>query len=576
MLILGLISILQITILPGLIIIILIGLKTETAIQKWLYVFSISLFSNYVLVTILTLFSLYSVSALWVIIIFEIFSLLIFYRGELNVNFLNINFREIFFRFKIFFKNNNGGNRVLIIISGLISLFYFTVFIANIGTIFYFIDTVNNYEWNRWAIDFANNILPKYSSHFPQLLPANWSICYVIIGKTDVHFFPKFIMPLFFIGNLLIFLDLALTKKNNIYLLGLIIYGLFAPIVFSLVFIADGNADLPVSFFSFMTFYAFVKYSPVSNDKNVISFPEILLANKYEIIKNYLFVFLFASMAAATKLAGAYVFTLTSFTLLSFLFWRKINLNKKDIIRILLYVFVICILALFWYLRSPEVMASGLNQPEYLSPEGYSAIVYRALKLMYFNFGLTVCVFLIITVGISLFNFGVRYIAIIMVLIPIVIWMFKYSVDFRNLSFVIPFISFSSAVGLSKILDVFNFKHELQTEESKSLKVNSDLRLNSRGNIILFLSLSGSGLLALYTLSDKFYLLLFNIYEFVYKYYFQIHRIVYFIEYDLQLHVDFYQRTFLTLFAIIFVSIILIISKTRLVTVFKLLYSYVL
>ena len=370
MLLLGFISVLQITILPGMLIYNLRGLTTRTTIQRWLYIFAISLFINYSIVTILTILSIYTSIILWIIVSLEIALLIFLHRNNLSIFFFDINFRNHFQKIKFFIKENTFPNRVIIISSGIIILFYVAVFVANIGTIFYFIDTVNNYEWNRWAIDFANNILPKYSSHFPQLIPANWSICYVMIGKTDVHFFPKFIMPFFFIGNLLIFLDLALTKKDNRYLLGLIIYGLFAPIVFSLVFIADGNADLPVSFFAFMTFYAFVKFSRGSDDQHFISFPEIHTKNKNDIINNYLLVFLFASMAAATKLAGAYVFTATSITLILLLFRRRSYFIGKDILRILLFVSSICVLSLFWYLRSPEVMASGLNQPEFLSPGG--------------------------------------------------------------------------------------------------------------------------------------------------------------------------------------------------------------
>ena len=44
MLLLGLISILQIIFLPGLIALIIFKIKTDTPIQKWLYIFSFSLF----------------------------------------------------------------------------------------------------------------------------------------------------------------------------------------------------------------------------------------------------------------------------------------------------------------------------------------------------------------------------------------------------------------------------------------------------------------------------------------------------------------------------------------------------
>jgi len=195
---------------------------------------------------------------------------------------------------------------------------------------------------NTWAKDFANNILPRQSAHFPQLIPANWSLVYVLTGNSDINFFPKSFMPLFFFGNLLIFWDLALWKRNYLYAIGLIIYGLFAPIIFSLVFIADGNADLPVSFFAFLAFYIYLRM-----DKQ-----------NFEIDKRLLF-FLFAAAAAATKLAGYYVFAFTSIISLYGLirYWKQIK--KSDLLLIVGLVPFIMAICFFWHLMKPEVISSG-------------------------------------------------------------------------------------------------------------------------------------------------------------------------------------------------------------------------
>ena len=166
-----------------------------------------------------------------------------------------------------------------------------------------------------------------------------------MIGKTDVDFFPKAIMPLFFISNLLIFIDLTHYKKNQIFLMGLIIYGLFAPIIYSLVYIADGNADLPVSFFVFLTFYSFIKEGVFLKLKSV---------SKRLTLKGCLIIFLFASMAAATKLAGFYTFTITLVILTILLFINRKNFNSTSIIKIILSAVFIGILSLFWYFKSPR------------------------------------------------------------------------------------------------------------------------------------------------------------------------------------------------------------------------------
>src|SRR5690606_34520702 len=297
MLLTGLISFIQIIFLPGFILLNAFKLKPGSLIQQWLYIFSFSLISNYILVTSLTLLNIYIQITLWLIIVVEVLLILIFYRREFKLLLAQLNPHVIFFKLIHLLKINSKAERVIILIAGGVLLFYFSLFIGNLGTVFYFIDTVNNYEWNNWAIDFANNILPKFSSHFPQLIPANWSISYVLIGMGDVHFFPKAIMPLFFFSVLLMFADLANTKKSKVYIIALIIYGLFGPLIYSLFFIADGNADLPVSFFAFLTFY-------------------ILLKCESELkYKDYFLVFLFAAAAAATKLAGLYTFTMASLVL---------------------------------------------------------------------------------------------------------------------------------------------------------------------------------------------------------------------------------------------------------------------
>lgn len=602
MLLTGLISILQIIFIPGFISLSIFKIKTDSSIQKWLYIFSFSLFMNYGLVTLFTLLAIYSFYAMLGVLIFELLIIMLFCRNEFFRIFSRSNFSEIYVEYFEFLKSNSVIDRTLIIISGLIVLFYLSAFLANIGTIFYFTDTVNNYEWNRWAIDFANNILPKYSSHFPQLIPANWSICYVMIGKTNVHFFPKSIMPLFFLSNLLIFIDLAFRSatfgirrenkhfnrgNSKMFLIGLIIYGLFAPIIYSLVFIVDGNADLPVSFFPFLTFYTLIigiqpswlfKQKKNSNSKDIefnqtqpprkesLDISTSRTLSHKENLKFYLLTFLFASMAAATKLAGFYTFTVVFFTLGILLLLRRKKLNYANAPKIILISIFISIISLFWYFRAPDIMYSGLDQPQYLAVKNSTGIFINALKLMYYNFGAPVFVFLIITIIASVFDKKYRYISIIMVIIPTIIWMFKFSSDFRNLSFVVPFSALSSAIGLFKITEFIkssNLKNINATLTFKTSNVNKQRSLKSKEKLLLILLSALSAIMLLIFISDKFYVFLLGVYEFIYKYYFQNHRIINFIEFGLLLHVDFYQRVLIILSIILIITPLLILTKIR-------------
>jgi len=543
MLLLGIISVIQITLIPGFILLHFLNIKTESLIQKFIYIFALSLFVNYSLVSLLTLLKLYTNTSLWLIIILELTCFIILVKTRKVKIVSDFRFGFAIQGYLSAFKNFAFHIKIIIGIASIIILFYFALFISNFGTIFYFVDTVNLIHWNTWAKDFAHNTLPYRSSHFPQLIPANWSISYVLTGNTDVNFFSKSFMPLFFFGNLLIFLDLALWEKNYIYLIGLIIYGLFAPIIYSLVFIADGNADLPVSFFAFLTFYAYLKLSK----------------NKFETNERMLF-FLFAATAAATKLAGFYVFLIASIISLYGLikYWKKIQ--KSEIILIATLVPMILAICFFWHFIKPTVMVSGLHQPEYVG-ENYLLIFIKAAKLMYYNWGLPVLAFFILTLVGSLFVNNIRYITLIMVVPPLILWMLKYSADFRNLSFVVPYLSYISAFGLIKIIEkakdksvISQFTIIQQKEKSFS---------NKQKTIGGLISVLCVGLFFLFR-TDFFYNFLLQAHKLISIYYFQSHRINLLIDYTQYISIDYYQDVFATLALIIPVIFLLAVVNMRL------------
>jgi len=542
MLLLGILAVIQTIFLPGFILISVFRIKTTSIIQKWIYVFALSLFSNYALVTGLTLIGFYKSIVIYFIIVIEVITIVyLLLTKKCQINF-NINFGNILLEYFSFIKSLSASGKVLIITTTIVILFYFSLFISNIGTIFYFVDTVNNIHWNTWAMDFANNTLPNQSSHFPQLIPSNWSISYLLIGESNVHFFPKSFMPLFFFGNLLMFLDLAISKKNYVYYIGLIIYGLFAPILYSLVFIADGNGDLPVSFFAFLSFYAYLK-----TDKEKF------------VLKEYILVFLFASTAAGTKLAGFYVFSFMSILCLYYLMKNFKVLNRKEVTVLFSSVIFILSINLFWYFLKPEVMTGGLHQPEWLAA-GYSNILKNALHLLYYNIGLPVLVFFILTFLFSLFVKESRYITIFFVLPPIILWMFKYSADFRNLSFVVPFISYVSAFGLVKIYKIIRNSQTDLILRVETLKENiSNKRILKVGICCFVLSPAFFFLIN----TNAFYQTLYWIYSSINKYYFQSNRITYFTDYTFFIHVDYYQKVLAMMFLVLSLTSLLYILKIK-------------
>lgn len=542
MLLLGILAVIQTVLIPGFILIYLFKIKTETVIQKWIYIFALSLFANYTLVTILTLLGIYIAVVVYTIIAVELSFVAYLIKFKKYNIISNLTIRDIILKYLSFLKLAPASERTLLISVSLIILFYFSLFISNIGTIFYFVDTINNIHWNTWAMDFANNIFPKQSSHFPQLIPANWSISYLLIGVPNVHFFPKSFMPLFFFGNILMFLDLALDKKNYVFLIALIIYGFFAPIIYNLVFVADGNGDLPVSFFTFLSFYAYLK------------------TNKEKfVLKEFIIVFLFASTAAGTKLAGFYVFFFISMLCLYHLIKNYKQLSGKQISALVVSIVLILSINLFWYLLKPETMAGGLHQPEWLA-EGYANILKGAIHLLYYNWGFPVLAFFILTFLFSLFDKESRYITIFFIIPPIILWMFKYSADFRNLSFVVPFISYVSAFGLIKIIEILKNKKLGTNISQNSVK---EVSFNKR-MVWLFVLFIPVGLICFFLIeTNYFYQILYSIYSFISKYYFQSNRITYLIDFTFFLPVDYYQRVFAALFLLVAIASVFYLLSTK-------------
>jgi hypothetical protein len=99
----------------------------------------------------------------------------------------------------------------------------FNLFIHNLGTVFSSWDAV--VSWNQWAIAWAASQVPMYTRFYPQLIPANWSITYVLLGTTEIQFFAKSIMPLFALLMLLGLFNLSLQTRNYYFLISIVLLG---------------------------------------------------------------------------------------------------------------------------------------------------------------------------------------------------------------------------------------------------------------------------------------------------------------------------------------------------------------
>ncbi len=481
----GVISVFQVMFIPGFLFLKYIYKKELNGIQVIVYSSALSLYLNYQFSLISTYFGLFT------------FTTLVFlYSTEFSLFLILLKTKKISFgQNKINTVINNEikiySNKPLFLISWMCILFYTALFIANIGSIFYFNDS---YTWNKWAAEWAANSFPTETKHYPQLLPTNWSIIYVTIHNSILHFFSKAIMPVFFIYTLLLFYDLTKKEENNLFLVGLIIYSLLMPLLYSLIFIADGNTEILVGFYGFLTFYIFYV-----NRKELITSKDILLA------------VLFSSSAALTKLAGSYIAFLSVIWLIYLLFHYYDSLSARKILLTISGVVAVYLFNLLWYLIKP--MYKGLDQSVYLGDNIWQIIIH-AYNLLSGNVGVPVFYVLCLLVVFSLFNKKINLITIILILPVIYLWSLFFSYDTRNLNISLPFIAMVVPFGYQWV--------------KRKIKINNLLPDNKKKFKLLYPILFIS--ILLFSISFLSNEILSNITVFLNRFYFRHIRINYMVE----------------------------------------------
>jgi hypothetical protein len=229
------------------------GVKKNSKIRQSVYAFGLSLIINYLLVFVFTAAGIYKPLTLYILLFIE-GGLLIYYgvtRGKFgDYRYINLDISRCVISLKQFFAAHSFIYNFLFLVSLGVLLWYVFLFFYFLGGVFEHWDPVTG--WNRFAWDWANNHWPANTWHYPQLVPANWSISYVLMQNTGVQCFAKAIMPLFSIAVLLLFLDLALDTKKPAYLLGLVGYGMLLAYLYEPSYIVSGYVDIAVCFFGLL------------------------------------------------------------------------------------------------------------------------------------------------------------------------------------------------------------------------------------------------------------------------------------------------------------------------------------
>lgn len=455
MLFLGVLSVFQLVILPGLLLIRFFPGK-RSFLQQSVYIFMLSLLANYLVIFALVSVHLYLRSVVLVLFAGQVAALLWLNRDNLTFKLggFGKKIRAAVIKgiqsFGVWLKQD-FWSASLYFVFGLIAVFsilwVLVIWVQNFDTVWQTYDAWAS--WDRWAEKWATNRFPGDTWEYPQLLPMSYSVTYKFIGTTEVKFFAKSIMPLFSLVILLMFFDLGKEKRSFGYMLGAGL-ALYSINLFLSDFIADGYVDIPVACFSFMSIYTLLRARDVTDPAELKS--TLLLGS------------LATATAAVTKQPGIYL--LAAYPLLAY-FWvlqdhKKISM--KDALLTLVKHFGLVLLLVFpWYALMQYWIINGGNSSniQYVINDIYKGQTLpqrfvAALALLDHY----VCFYIFLFLSLPVLNSRFRQTAVFIIFPYSILWAFFLSYETRNLAIAFPLVAL--CVGVAFESWVGRFKNILK------------------------------------------------------------------------------------------------------------------
>jgi hypothetical protein len=452
--IMGLASLLQVTLLPGIIVTSL--LKTTDGIIKTLLLsFSVSLLTNHYLVILLTALGQYDSNTLYILFALEFVTAVWLTRGLLKAPLSDL-CKEL----KSGLKAPTNNSRVILFFAA-VALCYFTVqLLSNAGSVIDGWDPL--FSWNRWAVDWYHGRFPNRTWHYPQLLPSNWSITYLFIGTSKVEFFATAIMPLFPLFSLLALFDLWRRKKEPAY--G---YAIPALAIIYLTFLFNemnqGYADFAVAHMSFVPIYVLLLLDRDETDTS--TFKHLFLG------------LICCAGAALTKQAALYLVGI--YPILFICRMNQLGKRRKAHLAVASYGFLAVSVAP-WYLFVNDRIKRGLEESEipYVTKEIYhgadlGARCINSLSTITKDITVNLTTFLPlerfrespvlsvpIVMGLLLLIYllflgardkFLRQLLFLFIIPYYVIWSLYFSYGIRNLAIILPMIALVAGYGCTKI-----------------------------------------------------------------------------------------------------------------------------
>jgi len=411
-------------------------------------IFAISLISNHILVVGLVLVGGYTRPSLLVIILAELFLLayLVLARGDLAVRWSEWPIWALLVK-----EGRSFGRRFALeparslieMTAVLFSIYVISAELAaaigHAGDGFDTWDAVQS--WNRWAVDWASGNFPHSTYHYPQLLPTNWSISYVLTNNTRLTLFSSSLDRFFLPMLLYVLAWYSLRERRPLLMLAVLLCTwMFRDWLHGAV---DGAyADVPVAFFS------------IASALVLFARPR-LSAGTAERTLQFALSAILAFGAASTKQAGLQ-WLLLSFPILVFArssTKRYFGVSTPQAATSVC-VLVLCSLAWYAYVRYQIHSGAMTSEIGYVTHDIYGGVgpIERIAKAMA-GLGFLLWFSLAGTVF-AIADRRYRLLALCGTIPYFFIWAAYFSYDNRNVAIAIPFLSLTGVVGWLAASDI--------------------------------------------------------------------------------------------------------------------------
>lgn len=450
----GLMSVIQITILPGVLILKAFNIK-RGIVQRLVFSFALSLIANHLIVFAITAIGLDISITYYVIFAIELILLILLYISALKnpigrsihgkvsdiSNYLSsISVIQKEDRQNSLEKSVRGILTGTLIVLALSSIWWaFKVWYTNIDSVFTQWDAI--VSWNRWATEWFSGTFPTHTKRYAQLIPTNFAVSYAFIRSTQIQFFAKSYMPLFNLFILLLMFELGVETKNVGYFAG-VVATRYIMKKFLGNYISSGYVDVALAFFAFITVYTLLKAKNNSSPKQRL---------------NYLGLGgIFAAGAALTKQNGILIFVIYPIIAYAIILHNSDILSRKEK---LLYIgkwfgISLCII-LPWYIFNEYRILTGINDTNifFLAVDRHEGrnLLERFIRAT----GLLeeyVYLYPFILLLLPFLDSAIVWISLTILIPYSLIWAFAFSTFPRNLSIALPLLGLVTGMGIQKII----------------------------------------------------------------------------------------------------------------------------